>query len=162
MTAAVIPGTTFAGYEMAQTWEDLQLYERVFNDRPDLKCVIELGTGQGGLSQFFRMQAEVRQFAFYTFDYMEGSKPVPGWIQMDVLQNSVEVQKYFQHPMLLLCDNGDKPREVRTYAPLMKVGDLVAVHDWDDEIYQSDIPGALMMMWPEHSKSMTRIFEVIA
>lgn len=33
----VEPGTSFAGYEMAQTWADLQLYEKVLNDRPDLK-----------------------------------------------------------------------------------------------------------------------------
>lgn len=162
MTATVLPGTSFMGYEMAQTWDDLQLYEKVLNDRPDLKCIIELGTGQGGLSMFLHAQAQHRRMAFHTFDHLEADLPVPEWLQMDVLADSVRVREFFQHPMLLLCDNGNKPLEVKIYAPMLQVGDLLAVHDWETEIYEKDIPGALFPVYTQESVSMTRIFQVIA
>lgn len=154
------PGTSFAGYEMAQTWADLQLYEKVLNDRPDLKCIIELGTGQGGLSLFFDSQARARGLEFHNFDYLAAEKPVPKWQQIDVLADSITVREFFTHPMLLLCDNGNKPLEVKIYAPLLQVGDLLAVHDWNVEIFASDIPGALYPVYDHWSHSLTRIFEV--
>lgn len=33
-------------------------------------------------------------------------------------------------PLLLMCDGGDKPEEVRRYAPLLRPGDGLVVHDW--------------------------------
>ncbi len=32
-------------------------------------------------------------------------------------------------PVLIYCDDGDKPREVAAYAPLLRKGDLIAAHD---------------------------------
>lgn len=37
-------------------------------------------------------------------------------------------------PVLLYCDNGNKPREVELYAPLLRPGSLLAVHDYNTEI----------------------------
>lgn len=162
MTDIIEPGTTFAGCEMAQTWVDLQLYEKILNDRSDLKCIIELGTGQGGLSQFFNAQAVARGLEFHNFDHLEADKAVPCWHQIDVLADSVRVMEFFAHPMLLLCDNGNKPLEVKIYSPILRVGDLLAVHDWGVEISDSDIPDALFMVYQEWSHSLTRIFQVIA
>lgn len=36
----------------------------------------------------------------------------------------------------LYCDNGSKTREVILYAPLLKPGDMLGVHDWEDSVDQ--------------------------
>ncbi len=43
-------------------------------------------------------------------------------------------------PSILFCDNGNKPREAKLFAPFLKVGDLLVVHDWKSEFYEIDIP----------------------
>ena len=30
----------------------------------------------------------------------------------------------------MFCDGGDKPHELRTFAPALKKGDIIACHDW--------------------------------
>jgi hypothetical protein len=40
---------------------------------------------------------------------------------------------------ILCCDNGDKPREFATFAPVLKPGDLIAVHDWNLEVREEDV-----------------------
>jgi len=56
----------------------------------------------------------------------------------DVLSNGVNplVEKCVSStsPSLLYCDNGDKPRELELYAPLLRVGDLLGVHDYATEV----------------------------
>jgi hypothetical protein len=42
-------------------------------------------------------------------------------------------------PCYLYCDNGDKPKEFRTYAPLLASGSAVSVHDWTQEIQPADV-----------------------
>jgi len=37
-------------------------------------------------------------------------------------------------PVFLYCDDGDKPREVATFAPLLRPGDVIGCHDWGPEI----------------------------
>ena len=44
-------------------------------------------------------------------------------------------------PALLLCDNGNKPAEVKKYCELLRPGDLLTVHDFGTEFLESDIPG---------------------
>ena len=39
----------------------------------------------------------------------------------------------------IFCDGGDKALEFNTYAPMLKPGDCIAVHDWGQEIFYSQI-----------------------
>ena len=41
---------------------------------------------------------------------------------------------------MLFCENGHKIKEVQTYAPSLRQGDYLAVHDLGTEIHPSDIP----------------------
>lgn len=34
-------------------------------------------------------------------------------------------------PALIYCDGGNKPLEFGLYAPILRVGDFIAAHDWD-------------------------------
>lgn len=158
----VVVGTTLFGRPMSQTWEDVRLYERLLNAHPELHAIIELGTGQGGLSFYLNFQAAVRGMTFKTFDVVRPDAEVPNWQRLDVLREVDEVVRHFSHPMLLVCDNGNKPLEVGLYAPKLQKGDLLTVHDWDTEIYVTDIPTTLWMVHEDWCQSMTRVFERIA
>jgi len=44
-------------------------------------------------------------------------------------------------PIWLICDGGDKAREVRTFAPVLAPGSLISAHDWLYEIFPHDVEG---------------------
>lgn len=44
-------------------------------------------------------------------------------------------------PCLLFCDGGDKPRELHTYAPLLRVGDVLVGHDYHNEYVDDALVG---------------------
>lgn len=159
MIEEVSPDTTFSGRMMAQTWSDLQLYERLLNIHP-LKCIIELGTGQGGFSYFLHAQCLARGLTFHTFDLVDPNESVPGFSRLDIFQEVSEVVSHFQPGgTLLICDNGDKPRELKVYAPLLQPEDLLAVHDWGSEVVQEDVPDILLPIHEDWTpSSITRFF----
>ena len=97
----VILGTKCYGVEMSQTWEDLELYEKLLNHHRGLKSVVELGTGQGGFSLYLYYQCLRRGIKFATYDLVEPPVHVPGWQFMDVFAEHV-VAREFIHPMLLI------------------------------------------------------------
>lgn len=159
MTDQVKPGTTLFGRLMSQTWDDVRLYEMLLNAHPELRAIVELGTAQGGLSWYLSYQAGARGMTFKTFDVVRPDSEVPNWQRLNVLREVDEIVRWFEHPMLLVCDNGNKPLEVSLYAPKLRQGDLLAVHDWNTEIYEDDIPTTLRMVHEDWCQSMTRVFE---
>lgn len=50
----------------------------------------------------------------------------------DVFKNSEEICKLIKGKgkSIVFCDGGDKPHELRTFAPALKKGDIIACHDW--------------------------------
>ena len=42
------------------------------------------------------------------------------------------------HPLLLFCDDGDKPLEFAAFVPHLRPGDHVGVHDWGLEFFLKD------------------------
>ena len=164
MSTEVLPDTTFFGVPLAQTWEDLQLYERILNAHPDLRCIVELGTYYGGLSWYLHGQAQHRRMSFFTYDLTYPEFDVPGFRQLDVLINAGLVMRPIVEsdlrPFLVICDNGNKIQEMATYAPLMQPGDLLAVHDWGTEVNEEDVPEVLQPIHTEWCTSMTRVFSL--
>lgn len=145
--------STFLGQEMQQEWADLPIWERFFNDNP-IKTFVELGTGLGGMSIFFALQCYQRHIYFHTFDnqkFYQFDHGVPVLLDLlstvhfmdifkdDGLVNVIELIRDSPHPIALFCDDGDKPKEFRTFAPLLDPGDFVIVHDWGTEIFQKDL-----------------------
>ena len=173
--------TTIFGQSATQHWVDVVLWEHFFNKHPDIKAMIEFGTGMGGLSIAFALHAVQRDFAFFTFDARKWdacfSSP---------LARLVDLEGHFQqanlfkddgrkavlkllrqsalHPLLLFCDNGDKPREFADYVPHLRPGDYVAVHDWGKEFGPED--AALYPIEPlyfdlaEQMEGITRMWRV--
>ena len=44
-------------------------------------------------------------------------------------------------PCLIICDGGDKARDLHTYAPLLRDGDVIMAHDYPKEIGNDDFVG---------------------
>ena len=165
-------GTWFLGIPMVQWWTDMTVWERVFNGRgpmldgrpetankPALKTLVELGSGRGAMSAYLLLQCVQRGITYYGFDHVAtqiGPTPVGKLLDIDRHivtgdlwsdQNSGVLRKIIaepaNHPLLLFCDNGNKPREFATFGPLLQAGDIIAVHDWANEFTEGDVPAAM-------------------
>jgi hypothetical protein len=142
----------FLGLEMYQEWSDLHVWNQFFIAHP-VRTFVELGTGHGGMAFFFALQCYQRKINFYTFDnqnYFDFVSGVPGLMHMidcfhfvDIFKEGAErisqIVQLAPHPLILFCDNGDKPREWRTFGPWLHPGDFIAVHDWGTEFKETDI-----------------------
>lgn len=132
--------STFAGQEIAQRWSDLFIFERTFQEyKPDI--IIELGTYLGALTHFLSLHAHVwtidnmeRKFKRYdNVDYNIGD------VFSSTIRDSIEHLVRYNKQVFFFCDNGNKINEFHLYAPLLKKGDIIFVHDWNNEIKIEDI-----------------------
>jgi len=132
------------GHRIAQTPEFMMVFNEIFN-REDFVRVVEIGTFHGGLSLFLAFCSLVKNMKFYTFDIrMNGKTAVYQRIRalggefhkMDVFssQGMEFMTRLIRNPgrVMLLCDGGDKPKEIRTFGPLLKPGDVILGHDYFD------------------------------
>lgn len=158
-----IRGRTYLGVPMMQSWGDLHFYECVLNHHPELSNIVELGTAEGGLALFLGAQSAQRGLGFLSIDNTQPPRTIPGFMLLDIFAETSKLRQLLkQHsPLLLVCDNGDKPREVGELSPSLCPGDLLAVHDWNREIFQADIPDCLDTLYEPLSisyESSTRLF----
>jgi len=138
--------SAFLGHRVLQRWIDFVVWEHVLDERRELKSVIELGTGNGMFSTYLAIQCAARDMQFQTLDH-DGNLIVVGsalglavklgvkFLQADVW-NGMTVKhliNHMPHPLLLFCDDGDKPREFATFGPMLSSGDMIATHDWTEE-----------------------------
>ena len=150
---------------MSQSWAELVLWESLLNDRK-FRAVYEFGTWEGGFAWWMWAQAKVRDITFHTFDAIRPNhEPPPDtftqadvFIQYELLGTLLLAWE----PLILFCDNGNKPREVQMYGPILEHPDsLVVVHDWGTEIQPEDVPDSLEMVYGEFCEdlgSMSRVF----
>lgn len=182
VSTADIWHTTYCGVPAVQAWQDFMLWERFLN-LVKATSLIEIGTFVGGFSLFLQHQCYSRGMTFYTVDfqvyadfdnkagalYLNGTKAL--FHHMDVwtppfddLFNGV-LQK--EDRIILLCDGGNKPKEMQTFVPRIRPGDLVAAHDWSTEIGDADLVLVKDMLSPimpgecEALHSLTRFFRRI-
>lgn len=155
--------TSFGGVPMAQTWTDFLLWEGVLNDNPQLTTICELGTWMGGFSLYLAAQARVRGQRFRTYDSVEPERSIPSFVRHDVLTDPQPVIDYLgEGPWILFCDNGNKPRELQTFAPHLTEGSLLVVHDWGTEVVSGDVPDSLEMLYEDFCDqigSISRVFK---
>lgn len=145
---------TFTGCKVTQYWVDLALWETFLNRCPDIASIVELGTEQCGLSLFLALQAYQRGMEFRTFDHRWDDNlrtPLARLLRLEEHfirgnlfgETGKELVRLLHgglpRPILLFCDNGDKPRELREFVPHLQVGDYVGVHDWGTEIGQAHV-----------------------
>lgn len=152
---------SYAGILMERKWADFFTTE-VFlaHERP--RTVIELGTGSGAFSIYLASYCYMVRGGFFTFDiHLKGgpSKRVNyrtlGLIRRlggryharDVFDGGTQtlIRQLIARGgvTLIYCDDGDKPREVWTYAGCLKPGDFIGIHDYNSEIFPRDLEGLI-------------------
>lgn len=162
--------TSFAGVPMAQYWCDLVLWEAILNTNEHLRGIVEIGTWEGGLSGWLWAQARLRGMSFVTFDVTVPTKlATTGWTdcyrQTDVFAEPEFVEAFIAEraPVVLLCDGGNKPRELETFGPMVGPEGLVVVHDWGTEMLPADVPDTMSMEYGAYCDllgSVSRVFRV--
>lgn len=154
---------TFAGIPMQQSWRDIALWERII-PLVDPAAVIELGAYCGGLSVYLALQARQRNFDLFTYDLhvrpeqcnrvarMVGLpgmfRQIDAWSEAGQAEIQGVIDDAENHPLLLLCDGGDKAYEVNLYLPRLQPGDVLGVHDWGAEIAAGDMVPHLSRLEP--------------
>lgn len=141
---------SFLGITSQQQFADLIAWELFFQRCGSINSMTELGTGRGGMTLYFSLTAAQRRFLFYTYDiespFVMTSKLSRllsmdlQFSKLDIFENPLVLIRKFSHPMVLYCDNGDKPREVREFHKYLLQGDYLVVHDYGKEIFEYDIP----------------------
>jgi hypothetical protein len=95
---------------------------------------LEIGTANGGLSIFLSLVCKT-----YTFDvtdfrsYMNLHNVLDIDFRLgDVFQHIEEIGAIIQEEgcSIVMCDGGNKPRELRTFAPYLKKCDIIMAHDY--------------------------------
>ena len=168
-------GSTFAGFGLSQSWNDLALWE-AFLDAHPCCSVLELGTWRGGMSVFFALQGLAREMQVVSVDRdlgqaegrATGEKLGCEYLSIDLHSEAgrLEVEALVARlpkPLMLFCDDGHKPGEWRAFVPMLSPGDFAAVHDWGREIHEFDLVPPLPMVSGEvcdEVSSWTRFFRV--
>ena len=121
--------------------------------------IIELGTWWGNFSLYFLLYCFNQEKEFFTYDVVrrKGSRLKrllnfdAHHRKKDIFEYQAEIIKEIQKPgrTILFCDNGDKPREIKTFWPYLKEGDIMAVHDWLTEVKPADLPSSSVIMLEE-------------
>lgn len=142
---------------MQRSWQVLTIFSLI--DDLAIQTFIELGVWVGGLADLLiRRQEMVGDIVYYGFDISNvtcdrfdpepacGFTPEraditkarlqyhPSLVLADVFDPTTvavisSLVQTKPGPAFIYCDDGDKPREMRTYAPILRLGDYMMSHD---------------------------------
>jgi len=129
----------FFGLRMQQSMLGMATLAELLNEEKPAR-VIELGTGAGGLSLLLESWCLRHGADFATFDRVEPDRHV----RLEPVDEKTPSHEWHlgsywnldpsvfdvEGCTLLLCDGGDKPGEVRQYAPMLQTGDIIGAHDY--------------------------------
>ena len=138
------------------------------------KTIIELGTMWGGFAAFLADESRAWSADVHTFDlsteYQRDEFRAAlstrhnlnihlGW---DVLgfPRGLIVGLLTRERTLLYCDNGEKEHELTLYAPFVRPGSMIGVHDYDTEVrpqFAHDLLVGNLGMQPFHEQQLAAL-----
>ena len=137
------------GVPVAQAWSQVGLLFTLINEF-NLAGVIEIGLFRGGLADMLiRRRERFPDFQYLGFqkdgEELDGHvRGKPGVVVADCFAaESIAAIAAFiaaaPRPILVYCDGGNKPREMNTYAPMLRRGDYLIGHDYPGEITDASL-----------------------
>ena len=104
---------------------------------------------------------------FRTYDVKAPEHRVPGFVCVDIYALAGEVGEHLRRhdPVIVFCDGGNKPRELRTFSRYVTPESTLVVHDWEVEMLPSDVPDNVEMIHEDlclDLGSACRVFRVAA
>jgi len=133
----------YKGLELEQDVNTLDVF-RDFLSKEKFDVIIELGTKYGGLTQFLtELHNNIHTFDIGNYmnsaqiDYLLASGTMI-YIEDIFETNTVSNLMQNNKRILLLCDNGNKIREVQRFTPYLKKHDVILAHDYfptENDVY---------------------------
>jgi len=153
-----ITGIVLVDHYTAQTWSAITMLTKFFSDNRDVKRVVDIGTGTGGLTLLFGLNMLQRDGKVLSLD-IEETQSAQARRDFEKLNITFEKADAFQKDVvdlvqrfikgeraLIFCDNGCKPREFALYTRILKEGDFIMAHDWRIEITPLDLDRQTLSM----------------
>jgi hypothetical protein len=146
---------TFMGQGQQHTYWLYKVIDDVFKINPQIKKVIELGTGSGALSivlglHAIRIEDPENLNYLITIDHKVLHHRIKRLFhKLDIryynedIFSPISIGRVCYHiqnkACFIFCDGGDKKREFNFYAPIVPPGSVIAAHDWTREIKMEHI-----------------------
>ena len=136
------------GIKLSQTWREVVTHFEIIA-RHNVRLFVELGVHHGGLAALMLAYQDYNSaFRYLGVEIdrrlVDSRVARPDAILYGDCLNSITMRavKTFidvtKGPACVFCDNGNKPAELKAYAPLLRPGDFISVHDYGTEITDSD------------------------
>ena len=132
------------GVSSSITWLDLGAIAHILQTA-GIKTVLEIGVEHGGLSAWLMAYGRYNAIAYRGIDItlnalqtQVGVVDRAAFVERDAwTAEAVEDARQWLErqpaPALIICDGGDKPKELHLYAPLLRAGDVMVGHDYHNE-----------------------------
>jgi hypothetical protein len=128
------------GFNMSQNRMAVPVWSYAMEVYPPAQ-IVELGSGNGGFTTVLAVHAW--RIGAKIFSFERAVAPNRDWQSLsaflgiqffkgDLFAEWKTIKELIQRPGVtyLLCDDGDKVKEFNMFAPFIKHGDIVAVHDY--------------------------------
>lgn len=138
------------GVSCSVTWYDLGAIAHVLQSAR-IRFVVEIGVEHGGLSAWLASYCRFNPCAYRGIDItLAPLHPAVRTELADVLherdawtaETVAQVGRWMAEqdaPALIICDGGDKPKELKRYAPLLRAGDVLLGHDYHNEYGDTEL-----------------------
>lgn len=146
---------TFAGQFMQHNFRVYVLLDEVFKLNPQIKGIVEIGTGHGALTTYLALWGLKRNIRVTTVDF----KPLADQELLKKLDveficndvNKAEVveqieRRVLSHPVLFICDGPAKQDEFAYWHTRLRPGSIICAHDYTVEFNH----GAALQRLPAH------------
>jgi cephalosporin hydroxylase len=129
------------GVPTSLTWYDMGAVLNILQIA-SIRTVLEIGVEHGGLSSVLIAHGKNTGVVYRGIDItLEPLHPVipAGLIDQRDAWDAATVREMGlwlatqPAPALIICDGGDKPKELHLYAPLLRPGDVMIGHDYHNE-----------------------------
>ena len=133
------------GVSCSLTWLDLGAIAHILH-AAHIRLVIEIGVEHGGLAAYLAAYCHYTGCVYRGIDItLNALDPT---VRAEMAHTQIEERDAWsaatvarvaawlaEHdgPALIICDGGDKPKELKLYAPLLRPGDVLIGHDYHNE-----------------------------
>lgn len=136
------------GVSCSLTWYDLGAIAHILQTA-HIRTVLEIGVEHGGLTAWLLAYGRYTGIAYrgvdITLNALQTSVralDVGALVERDAWTDEAvaDAGRWLDaqpSPALIICDGGDKPKELKLYAPLLRTGDVLIGHDYHNE-YSDD------------------------
>jgi cephalosporin hydroxylase len=139
---------TFCGQRMGHNYYAYYMIDQIMIQNPQIKGIVEIGTAHGALTTVLGLWGIKRNIPVLSLDRNGRlhDKTIFDRLGIEFIEadeNSEMVAKKIigmcHDPIFIYCDGGNKPREFNDWAPIIRPGSVIAVHDWGVEIGPEDV-----------------------